>query len=87
MSSTLLTAKLYVRPPRFHLVQRPHLVARLNEALCAGHRLILASAPAGFGKTTLLSAWISGKSSARSSQPAFRDPQETVSTNPQEEKA
>jgi LuxR family maltose regulon positive regulatory protein len=37
-------------------VSRPHLVARLNETL--NTRLTLISAPAGFGKTTLLSEWI-----------------------------
>jgi LuxR family transcriptional regulator, maltose regulon positive regulatory protein len=51
----LVTTKL--RPPR----TRPRLVARprLHEALAAdeGRRLTLVSAPAGFGKTTLLSEW------------------------------
>jgi len=37
-------------------VPRPRLVERLNEGL--GHKLVLVSAPAGYGKTTLLSAWI-----------------------------
>jgi LuxR family transcriptional regulator, maltose regulon positive regulatory protein len=38
-------------------VQRTHLINRLNEDL--NHKLILISAPAGFGKTTILSEWIS----------------------------
>ena len=43
-------------PPR--AVLRPRLVERLDEGL---HRkLTLVSAPAGFGKTTLLSAWVAG---------------------------
>jgi len=38
------------------MVSRPRLLARLNEGL---HRkLILISAPAGFGKTTLISEWL-----------------------------
>ena len=38
------------------MVSRPRLIARLNEGL---HRkLTLIAAPAGFGKTTLVSAWI-----------------------------
>ena len=58
MSTPLLATKLYVPPPRAKLVRRPRLIERLNEALHLGHRLILISAPAGFGKTTLLSEWI-----------------------------
>jgi LuxR family maltose regulon positive regulatory protein len=60
MSSSLLQTKLYIPPPRRELVPRPRLIDRLNEGL---HRkLILISAPAGFGKTTLLSEWVvSGK--------------------------
>jgi len=57
-SSPLLATKLYVPPARPNRVPRPRLVARLNEALDMGARLILLSAPAGFGKTTLLSAWL-----------------------------
>ncbi len=58
MSDPLLTTKLYIPYQRAtqRLVSRPHLVARLNEAL--SDRLTLVSAPAGFGKTTLLSEWI-----------------------------
>ena len=64
MSSALLTTKLYIPPFRADLVARPHLVERLNAGL--GHngrfagRLTLVSAPAGFGKTTLLSEWVTG---------------------------
>lgn len=52
----ILTTKLYVPPPRPNLVQRPHLMERLNEGI--DRKLTLISAPAGFGKTTLLSEWI-----------------------------
>ena len=55
MSTPLLATKLYIPPPRPNVVLRPRLIERLNEGL---HRkLTLISAPAGFGKTTLLSAW------------------------------
>jgi LuxR family maltose regulon positive regulatory protein len=54
----LLTTKLYVPPPRPDMVPRPRLLQRLNEGLRQGHRLTLVSAPAGFGKTTLLSEWV-----------------------------
>ncbi len=36
---------------------RPRLIERLDEGLRLGRKLTLLSAPAGFGKTTLLSAW------------------------------
>jgi LuxR family maltose regulon positive regulatory protein len=56
VSSPLLTTKLYVPPTRPELVSRPRLIERLNAGF---HRkLTLISAPAGFGKTTLLSAWL-----------------------------
>jgi LuxR family maltose regulon positive regulatory protein len=57
MTMPLLTTKLYIPPLRPELVSRPRLVERLNAGL---HRkLTLISAPAGFGKTTLLSEWTS----------------------------
>ncbi len=52
----LLATKLHVPPPRPNLVARPRLLDALDEGL--SNRLILVSAPAGFGKTTLLSQWI-----------------------------
>lgn len=54
----LLATKLLTPPPRPNLVPRPHLLARLDEGL--GHRLTLVVAPAGFGKTTLVCAWLAG---------------------------
>lgn len=56
MSVELLTTKLYRPPARVGLVLRPRLIARLNEGIA--RKLTLISAPAGFGKTTLLSEWI-----------------------------
>ena len=53
MSSRLLATKLYVPPIRSELVPRPRLVERLKAGLHC--KLTLVSAPAGFGKTTLLS--------------------------------
>jgi len=58
MAAPLLTTKLYIPPVRPGLVSRPRLIERLNAGL---HRkLTLVSAPAGFGKTTLLSEWARG---------------------------
>jgi LuxR family maltose regulon positive regulatory protein len=56
VSNGLLRTKLYLPSGRPHLVARPRLIARLNEGLT--RPLTLLSAPAGFGKTTLLSEWI-----------------------------
>jgi LuxR family transcriptional regulator, maltose regulon positive regulatory protein len=58
MSTSVLVAKLFVPPPRPKVVPRPQLIERLNEGL---HRkMTLIAAPAGFGKTTLVSAWVAG---------------------------
>ena len=60
MSNPLLATKLNIPPPRPNLVPRPRLIERLDEGLCPGHRLTLISAPAGFGKTTLVTDWLHG---------------------------
>jgi len=52
----ILATKLYLPPPRPHVVLRPRLLERLNEGLY--RKLTLISAPAGFGKTTLTSQWV-----------------------------
>lgn len=56
MPSALLTTKL--RPPRVRpdIVSRAPLVQRLSGS--QAHPLVLISAPAGFGKTTLVTDWI-----------------------------
>ena len=61
MTTDLLTTKLYVPPLRPSLVPRPRLIAQLDEGLRLGRKLTLISAPAGFGKSTLLSEWLSGR--------------------------
>lgn len=52
----LLATKLYARGVRANLVARPRLSRLLDDGLLAG--LILVSAPAGFGKSTLLAEWL-----------------------------
>ena len=60
----LMATKLYVPRQRRGLVARPRLVERLETG--AEARLTLVSAPAGFGKTTLLAEWLhEGSASAR----------------------
>ena len=52
----LLATKLYIPPVRPELVLRPRLVQQLNNGLY--RKLTLISAPAGFGKTTLIREWL-----------------------------
>jgi len=58
MPTPILATKLYIPRLRPNVVSRPRLIERLNEGL---HRkLTLIAAPAGFGKTTLVSEWLAG---------------------------
>ena len=58
MAAAILVTKLYVAPPPQKAVLRPRLLERLTGGL---HRkLTLLCAPAGFGKTTLVSGWVAG---------------------------
>ena len=52
----LLATKLHWPRPRSRLVSRAHLVERLGQGM--QYALTLVSAPAGFGKTTLLAQWL-----------------------------
>ncbi len=56
MPTPILATKLYIPPLQPKVVLRPCLIERLNEGL--HRRLTLISAPAGFGKTTLVSEWV-----------------------------
>ena len=56
MSTPILVTKLYIPPPRPKVVLRPRLIQRLNEGLHG--KMTLISAPAGFGKTTLVGKWV-----------------------------
>jgi LuxR family maltose regulon positive regulatory protein len=68
METPLLQTKLYIPAPRPELVPRPRLIERLNAGLRKSGgfgqsrgfacKLTLVSAPAGFGKTTLVSEWV-----------------------------
>lgn len=56
----MLQIKLYIPPVRPELVSRSRLIERLNEGLRRTPGVTLISAPAGFGKTTLVSEWVAG---------------------------
>jgi len=60
MPTPILATKLYVPPSRSKVVLRPRLIERLNEGISSGCKLSLVSAPAGFGKTTLVNEWVAG---------------------------
>src|SRR6266496_6557253 len=73
----LLATKLYIPPPRLNIVLRPRQIARLNEGLHG--KLTLIAAPAGFGKTTLVSEWLA----ARTEDRGLRTETVTSSLSPQ----
>ena len=64
MASPLVETKLYIPKLRRSLVARPRLSGRLSRG--AEARLTLVSAPAGFGKTTLLAEWLAAAPTERS---------------------
>jgi LuxR family maltose regulon positive regulatory protein len=56
----MLEAKLHRPRPRSRLVSRSRLVERIQQGM--ENAVVLVSAPAGFGKTTLLSQWLAESS-------------------------
>jgi LuxR family transcriptional regulator, maltose regulon positive regulatory protein len=56
----LLSTKFFIPSTRLERVSRPRLIERLNEGLRRTPGVTLISAPAGFGKTTLVSEWVTG---------------------------
>jgi LuxR family maltose regulon positive regulatory protein len=65
----LLKTKIFVPPAHRELVSRPRLIERLDRGIRLGRKLTLISAPAGFGKTTLVSEWIRPSGSAQAAPP------------------
>lgn len=53
----LLSTKFFIPPKQPNFISRPRLIEMLDAAL--SRKLTLLSAPAGFGKTTLVSDWVS----------------------------
>jgi len=58
VTERVIRTKLFVPPLGPNLVSRPRLTGQLDQALDSGCCLVLLSAPAGFGKTTLVSEWV-----------------------------
>jgi LuxR family maltose regulon positive regulatory protein len=82
VSDLLLQTKLFKPALRPALITRRQLIARLNAGLGSGSqdfaaRLTLVSAPAGFGKTTLISAWLAQLGTF---DPQFSDESKTTTT-------
>ena len=53
-----LSTKLHLPPLRADALLRPRLLERLETGAREGRTLTLIAAPAGFGKTTLVSQWL-----------------------------
>ena len=66
MTTPLLSTKFYIPPARPGVVSRPRLLERLDAGSHA--KLILISAPAGYGKTTLITQWIQQIQSNKTAQ-------------------
>jgi len=58
MAYQVLSTKLYIPPLQPSLVRRPRLIQHLENGYQARKRVTLVSAPAGFGKTTIVREWI-----------------------------
>jgi len=69
MAAPILVTKLFIPITRLELVPRPRLIERLNG--CIHCKLTLVSAPAGFGKTTVVAEWLGTISNASKSHFAW----------------
>ena len=58
MPAPIVGTKLYIPPSRPDIVPRPRLIHQINMGMTIGRKLMLISAPAGFGKTTLVGEWV-----------------------------
>jgi LuxR family maltose regulon positive regulatory protein len=58
MAIPVLATKLYIPPPPSKIVARPRLIAQLNDGFATGINITMVSAPAGFGKSALITEWI-----------------------------
>jgi LuxR family transcriptional regulator, maltose regulon positive regulatory protein len=75
----LLSTKLAIPTSRATLVPRPRLAAQIDTAITQQQKLILIAAPAGFGKTTTIAAWLGSRTEGR----VLRTEASTTSLSPQ----
>jgi LuxR family transcriptional regulator, maltose regulon positive regulatory protein len=57
MNIRLLATKFHIPPSRSVGITRPRLLEQISSGLHENHKLTLVSAPAGYGKTTLVAEW------------------------------
>ena len=58
MPTTLLAIKFHIPSSRMGMIARPRLLEQPNTGRNEGHKLTIVSAPAGYGKTTLVADWL-----------------------------
>lgn len=68
----LIHTKLFAPARHGIWVPRARLLKRLDESIAFGHKLILISAPPGFGKTTLIAEWLTPEQNALAPRPPIR---------------
>ena len=72
MQTGILATKVFIPPNRPGWVARPRLLQKLDDGLRAGNKLAMVSAPAGSGKTTLVTGWVDGlRASSNGTQTAW----------------
>lgn len=57
----IFKTKLYPQKLRPNLIRRPKLIQKLDEAINLGRKITVVSASAGYGKSTLIAEWLSGR--------------------------
>ncbi len=77
----VLGTKLHVPSPRRPLVVRERLTDRLRTDRGSMPRLVLIGAPAGFGKTTLMTQWLTAETEPRAGRAPDRAPSDESSAS------